>query len=280
MPSPKWLFISDVHLGAFSDKENRKLEENLVRLVDHCEAKGIKIFILGDFFDYWMEFKGQPPPLGVKILQRFQQYHENTGNRTLFITGNHDNWTNGYLTHLGFDVEHEYHYLTDMEKRFMLLHGDGLRDPKMKFPRPFINRFLRNKVFVKIYQTLLPPRLGWKGMKYFSGNHKKNLLKVTYRHQSGFLDSWVRKKVMNDSTIDAIIYGHNHQPGIWSNKGKICMNGGFFGLFYTVGLYTRKKFEIVIWDGDSRTFHPVVSVIPNSNEKERFKTYRHGAVSQ
>ncbi len=254
LPSRSFLFISDVHLGAYSEQKNRELEFEIIQLVDFCREQGLEIVILGDFFDYWMEYPGgRVPSIGRDVLHHFRQYHEQTGSHTLFITGNHDNWTNGYLTDLGFDVEHEYRILADSTASILVLHGDGLRDPAMKLPRPAIHRLLRNSYFIKTYQTLLPPRLGWIGMRLFSGSSRKSGEINPETSRANMLDSWARNHVRTNDEIQAIVYGHHHRPVLWSENGLICMNCGFFSGNKTLGLYANNTFEIVTWSAQSNT---------------------------
>jgi len=67
------IFLSDVHLGALRPDQNEKLENELIELIRHCSENGIKIHVLGDLFDYWMEFPEYTPPLGNKLFAQFRQ---------------------------------------------------------------------------------------------------------------------------------------------------------------------------------------------------------------
>jgi UDP-2,3-diacylglucosamine hydrolase len=241
-----------VHLGAYSDDKNRDLEDQLIRLIDYCRDQGLEIVILGDFFDYWMEYPGgRVPPIGQRVLEHFRRYHAQTGSHTLFVTGNHDNWTNGYLCGLGFDLEHEYRIIQDDNAAIMVLHGDGLNDPDMGLQRPRMHRFLRNSYFITLYQTLLPPRLGWAGMRLFSGSSRKKDVVAPDSLKRVELDAWARNRVSTDNRIQAVIYGHHHHPVLWEQQGLTCMNCGSFGENYSLGLYANKTFEIVTWDAES-----------------------------
>jgi UDP-2,3-diacylglucosamine pyrophosphatase LpxH len=251
LPDMPTLFLSDVHLGAFSDSDNRKIESDLIRLIHYCETKQLRMVILGDFFDFWMEYSGKPPPLGQAVLRRFRDYHSKTGSHTLYITGNHDNWTDEYLRKVGFDVEHEYRILRSNDTSIMVMHGDGLQDPGMKLPRPAMHRFLRNPYFVSLYQAILPSTPGWSIMQMFSGMNRKMEDSAKSRRQRELLDAWARTRVRDDDSIQAIIYGHHHHPVLWQKRGKTCMNCGFFGRDRTAGLYTNNNFKIVIWDADN-----------------------------
>ena len=238
-------------MGAYTYEKNRVLEEQLMHLIDFCKEHELEIVILGDFFDYWMEYPGdRVPPVGQRVLQHFQQFHNQTGSHTLFVTGNHDNWTNGYLSKLGFDLEHEYRILEDAHITIMVLHGDGLSDPAMGLPRPRMHRILRNSYFIKLYQTFLPPRMGWAGMRLFSGTSRKRDIAHPDSRRRVELDAWARNRVLTDSRVQAVVYGHHHHPVLWKQHGLTCMNCGSFGENYSLGLYANKIFEIVTWDAE------------------------------
>jgi len=251
-PGTTLLFLADVHLGAGTDSQTRDLEQMVIDLIRYCEDHKIVPVILGDLFDYWMEYPSGPPPLGEKLLRHFRDYHKRTGNHTLFVTGNHDNWTFGYLEQLGFDVEPEYRVLLCDDENILVLHGDGLQDRNMKIPRPFMHRLLRNSYFITIYQKLLSPQSGWKLMRWFSNTSRKHPDHPKCRHKRNLLDNWAEQKVTNDPDITAVVYGHHHQPRLWQQDGKACLNCGSLSTHKTVGLYTNKTYQLVTWVADRR----------------------------
>ncbi len=254
LPARSILFLSDVHLGAWPDEKNRDMENHLILLIDYCEQHELEIVILGDFFDFWMEYPGNTvPPLGQKVLRRFHDFHKQTNSHTLYVTGNHDNWTNGYLRNLGFDLEHEYRIVEESTVSMMVLHGDGLKDPEMQLPRPAMHRFLRNSYFIRMYQKILPPRFGWMGMQLFSRSSRKSGKRNRNSDRRAILDTWARNRVMSDDRVQAIVYGHHHKPVLWKQNGLTCMNCGCFGTDYSLGLYANSTFELVTWDVDSKT---------------------------
>ncbi|NIU01308.1 MAG: hypothetical protein GWN62_08805, partial [Aliifodinibius sp.] len=99
------LFISDVHLGGFSDNKNERIESELIQLINYCQRNDIHLAVLGDLFDYWMEYPDFVPNLGRKLLDRFESFNKELG-PTLYITGNHDNWTRNHLEDRGFYLIH------------------------------------------------------------------------------------------------------------------------------------------------------------------------------
>lgn len=245
-PTDKLLFISDAHLGGFSDTENEEIEQQLINLIDYCEREGYKIYILGDLFDYWMEYPNHTPELGKELLQRFESYNNATGN-TLFITGNHDNWTNGYFKTLGFEVERNHRFLNIAGKQTLLLHGDGLTDSSFRLRRPLFHRLLRNSNFVKLYQALLPPSAGLGVMKKFSQIARSREVSETEKK----LNKWAKQELETSET-DVILCGHDHTPRMHKYKFGTFINLGTFYEHKSVVIYNNNNFSLVIWNDQAK----------------------------
>jgi UDP-2,3-diacylglucosamine hydrolase len=243
------IFLSDVHYGAFDDETNREVGRDLMRLIDFCSENHIRLHILGDLFDYWMEYPGHFPDLGAHILEKFKMYFTKTGS-VLYITGNHDNWTRGYFDELGFDVEPEYRILRLNGNSILLHHGDGFENKKMKLPRPWLHRLLRNRYFIKFYQFLLPPKTGLKLMKKFSDHCRKRPIAGTER-----LNNW-SKDYLSKNDIDFVICGHDHIPRIETFPFGTYINSGTFYSHRTVVAYTNGDFKLVRWNGTQNTLTP------------------------
>lgn len=249
--SQKILFISDVHLGAFTMQKNQQLETDLIKLISYAEEQSFQIALLGDLFDYWIEYPGFTPSLGEKLLRRFQAFNQNNKG-TLFITGNHDNWTLGHFTGLGFDVEPDSRILHINGQKILLLHGDATGNDISNLTRPVLHRIIRNELFLKIYRAVLPPRAGLKVMQKFSqftrliGGNTDNL---------NPLDNWT-KKVLNQSDIDYIICGHDHSPRCLNYNFGTYFNAGAFCNHKTMVAYNNGRFELVNWNSGNQELIP------------------------
>lgn len=243
------IFISDIHYGAFREETNAEIERDLLSLVDYCEKENAVLHILGDLFDYWMEYPGTLPGLGQGILQRFSRYHQNA-EPTLFITGNHDNWTRGYFKSMGFDVEKNYRIKNYGNSTVFLHHGDGLDNSELGLPRPLSHRVLRNKWFVKLYQTLFPPNVGLGIMKRVSRTHRANPVISPEK-----LNKWSRKFLKNRD-VDLILSGHDHLPRLIRFDFGSYINLGNFYQHRTIVEYTNGTFRLVVWNGDQQTCTP------------------------
>ncbi len=245
------VFISDVHLGAFSSKTNHQIEQDLIDLIQHCKNEKIEIHILGDLFDYWMEYpeRGFVPSLGKNVLDAFEDYNKAVA-PALFITGNHDNWTFGHFEERGFEIEPNFRLKKIDGKRFLLMHGDGVANKKIDFPRAVFHRLLRNPKFVSTYQKILPPEQGLATMKMFS-----NLTRQRNDHNPQPLNRQV-KKIFDRHEIDYIITGHDHVPRQETYSRGCYINLGTFFNHRSMALYNKDRLQLVNWQAASKNFIP------------------------
>ncbi len=248
-PQMRQLFLSDAHLGALPQYLNNQLENRVIRIIDYCESNQIRIHILGDLLDYWMEYPDYIPSLGKKVLNRFSDFHKKIL-PGYYITGNHDNWTYGYFDEIGFQVEHEFAEMVINEKKILILHGDGLKDPDMKLPRPFLHQVLRNPLFISFYQTVFGGE---------SGNHlMKTFSEYTRSHsdlQTEKLSKWAQQ-LLYERSFDYILAGHDHVPRVETNSAGTYINTGAFYLHGTAVMYNNGEFELVIWNDELCHFKP------------------------
>lgn len=244
------VFLSDVHLGIHDEERTQKLENELIRLVDYCESHQIQIHILGDFFEYWMEFPDFIPNLGKAILNRFEHYNRVMDGKTTFITGNHDYWTVSHLEERGFNVHHEYVEIELDGKNLFLCHGDGLKDEKFQLPRPLMHRFIRHPKFVTFYKFLLSGKTGLHLMKAFSDFARDEDYINPKR-----LSDWA-EMMLEKFPYDIIVSGHDHVPRVETFSNGTYINTGFFNQHRTVLKYTKGAFDLVTWNDGKKEFQP------------------------
>jgi UDP-2,3-diacylglucosamine pyrophosphatase LpxH len=245
------LFISDVHLGGFTREENDRIETELIRLIDYSQNSNIRIAILGDFFDYWMEYPNHVPELGKKLLDRFESFNKKLG-PSLYITGNHDNWTRDHLPQRGFYIHHNQYEFSINSQKIMALHGDGLNDSNQNLSRPLLHRFLRNDQFLKIYQTLLPPKIGIKTMKYFS---RFTRFIDGKKDKTDKLNNWAKEQLANTG-VDIILCGHDHMPRQKHFSFGTYINLGTFYQHQTMAFYNNDSISLVCWESEKRSLIP------------------------
>ncbi|HMB41551.1 MAG TPA: UDP-2,3-diacylglucosamine diphosphatase [Balneolaceae bacterium] len=243
------LFISDVHFGAFEEQKQLQIEKDLFSLIDYCEKHSILLHVLGDLFDYWMEFPNYIPPLGKNILARFGRYHNKVG-PTLYVTGNHDFWTVGAFEDIGFDVKKNETTITLGKRSVFLMHGDGIEDKRFKMPRPLLNRVLRHPRFVTFFQAVFSGSGANAVMKRFS-----EFTRDPMDENPEKLNGWAHK-LISEHHFDVVITGHDHVERTETFSGGIYINCGAFHKKYTLAEYKNEEFKLVRWNSHQKKLLP------------------------
>lgn len=256
MSQVEHLFVSDVHIGAFSGKKALEIENRLLSLIQYAIDHKARLYILGDLFDYWMEYPSYNyvPEIGKTILNKFEEYNKSVAS-AIFVTGNHDNWTFGHFAERGFDVESKYRKLSINDSKVLIMHGDGKVGKRDDILRPAFHKFLRNPTFTNIYQKIFPPNIGVGIMKNFSGFSARN----NFRNPTP-LNNHARD-ILSSEPIDYLLCGHDHIPRVGTYTGGTYINLGTFYEHKTLVRYINNEFQLVIWLEDSKEFVPYGSNI-------------------
>lgn len=122
-------FLSDAHLGSRAIEHGRTQERRLVNFLDSIKHKASAVYLLGDMFDFWYEFRTVVPKGYTRFLGKLSELTD-LGVEVHFFTGNHDLWCGDYLTkECGVMIHREPLTTEIFGKEFYLAHGDGLGDP-------------------------------------------------------------------------------------------------------------------------------------------------------
>lgn len=142
----KVYFVSDFHLGSPTYADSRRREEKIVAWLDHIKPTAEALYLVGDVFDFWYEYKFVVPKGYVRLLGRLAQWRDE-GIPVYMYTGNHDLWMFDYFEkELDIPVRHQPTQELIHGKHFFIGHGDGLgpKDHSYKIlKRVFTNRFLQ-----------------------------------------------------------------------------------------------------------------------------------------
>jgi UDP-2,3-diacylglucosamine hydrolase len=236
-------FISDAHLGSRLVEDPKKHEKKLVDWLEKVKADATAIYLLGDMFDFWFEYKTVVPKGHVRFLGKLAELID-AGIDIHFFTGNHDIWTFGYLEReVGLIVHRRAQTVKIGTKHFYLAHGDGLyaEDKGFKIIRSVFHSPLAQKLF-----GLLPPRLG---QEFGFAWSKKNREKI--RHiENKFLGEenenlvvFAKQYVETHNDIDFLVFGHRHialDLQIKNNK-RVVILGDFVSIF-SYGVFDGENF--------------------------------------
>ncbi len=204
-------FISDFHLGAPDYERSLEREKKIVRWLDSIRHDVAVLYLMGDVFDYWFEYKHAVPKGYVRLLGKLAELAD-AGVEMHYFTGNHDMWVFDYLPNeIGLQMHREPIHKTYNGKKFYLGHGDGLGPGDHGYK--FIKRVFANPLAQWLFARL-HPNLGLHLMKYFS---KKSRI-ATGTADEIFLGEdkeWLIihcKDVLKTEHFDYFIFGHRHLP--------------------------------------------------------------------
>ena len=131
----KVYFSSDNHLGAPNYEESLIREKRFVDWLDKIKSDAKVIFLLGDLFDFWFEYKKVVPKGFIRVLGKLAELTD-SGIKIFFFVGNHDLWMNGYFQkELNIPVFHRPQNFIISGKKMLIGHGDGLGPGDKGFKR-------------------------------------------------------------------------------------------------------------------------------------------------
>ena len=209
--SKKVYFLSDFHLGAPNAVESRKREDRLVRFLQDARKDASVIFIVGDIFDFWFEYKTVVPKGFVRILGTLAQMADE-GIQLHIFTGNHDLWMQDYLSkELNAKLYFEPQQFTIQNKQFLIGHGDGLGPGDEGYKR--LKKIFTNPICQWLFRWLHPDA-GIQLANYFSRKSRAktgNADELFLGEDKEWLIQFCRA-TLQQNYFDYFIFGHRHYP--------------------------------------------------------------------
>ena len=205
----KVYFLSDFHLGAPNDTESRKREDRLVRFLQDARKDAGIIFIVGDIFDFWFEYKTVVPKGFVRILGTLAHIADE-GIQLHIFTGNHDLWMQDYLSkELNAKLYFEPQTFTIQNKQFLIGHGDGLGPGDEGYKR--LKKIFTNPICQWLFRWLHPDA-GIQLANYFSRKSRAktgNADELFLGEDKEWLILYTKEKAKT-MAVDYFIFGHRH----------------------------------------------------------------------
>lgn len=252
----KIYFLSDAHLGSRAIEHSRTHERRLVSFLDKIKDKAEAVYMLGDMFDFWYEYKNVVPKGFTRFLGKVSELTDR-GVEVHFFTGNHDMWCLSYFEKECGMIIHRQPCVVELSgKVFFLAHGD-----EFSTERSFrVLRSIFHNRFLQWLFSSLHPRwsismgLGWarhsmlkhkvKGDTPFKGEENEDCVK------------YARKYLETHPTVDCFIFGHRHidEDIVLGDSSRCIFLGDWIGTFaYVVfdGVTIERKYFI---EGESKDF--------------------------
>lgn len=249
----KYYFASDFHLGAPDPESSRIREKKVVAWLEEVREEAEEIFILGDVFDFWFEYKKAVPRGFVRLLGKMAEICD-SGTKIHWFIGNHDMWIFDYVpSEIGVQLHHEPIERTLNGKRFYIGHGDGLGpgDHGYKFMKKVFRSPISQWIFARLH-----PNFGIGLADFFSKTSRKKgekSDKIFLGPEKEWLAIYSEELAAKEN-FDFFVFGHRHLPMMIDlQNGGTYINLGDWITHFTYGRF-EEDFELLGY-GTSPVIH-------------------------
>lgn len=240
----KVYFASDQHLGAPNHLQSLPREQRFVSWLNSIQDNATAIFLLGDLFDFWFEYKTVVPKGFVRTLGKLAEISD-AGIPIYFFVGNHDLWMKDYFTNeLNITVYHQPQEFLIDDKKFLIGHGDGLGPEDKGYKR--MKKVFTFPLFKWMFQWLHPD-LGVRLGQYMSVKNKM----ISGDADANFLgedNEWLVqycKRKLTQNHYDYFVFGHRHLPlEIKLLENSTYINLGDWIQYFTFGEFSSSTFHL------------------------------------
>ena len=205
----KVYFASDFHLGTSDTEAAKEREQTVVRWLDSIAADAQAVFLLGDTFDFWFEYRYVVPRGSVRFLGKLAELVDQ-GIRVYLFTGNHDMWMFDYFPReMGIPVFRQPLSFIINERRFHVGHGDGLGPGDYQYK--LFKRLFASRLCQRLFAALHPRWGVGVARRWSARSRRRNLLKdESFRTKD---EEWIYQycqSVEQQRPHDYYIFGHRH----------------------------------------------------------------------
>lgn len=147
-------FLSDAHLGSLAIPHGRMQERRLVNFLDGIKHKAQAIYLLGDMFDFWYEYRTVVPKGYTRLLGKISELTD-MGVEVHYFYGNHDLWQHDYFERECGMIIHRHNEVVELQgQTFFLAHGDGLGSKDKRFS--MLRSIFHNSTCQRLFSALHP----------------------------------------------------------------------------------------------------------------------------
>lgn len=239
----KIYFASDFHLGAPSHDASHTREKRLVQWLDEIKPSTAALYLLGDVFDFWFEYRKAVPKGFVRFLGKIAEFTDQ-GIPVHFFTGNHDLWVFDYLPdETGMVIHREPYRVTLGGKKFYLAHGDGLGPGDGTYK--VIKKIFRNS-FAQWLFSRVHPNLGiGLAHKWSLSSRNEHATPDDFRGEENEMLVQHARQVLRQEYFDYLIFGHRHIVLDYPlNESSRYINLGDWIYHFTYGVFDGKTLEL------------------------------------
>lgn len=247
----KVYFASDFHLGAPDYISSRQREAKIIRWLESIREQAAMLFLLGDQFDFWFEYKHTVPKGYIRFLGKLAELKDQ-GLPIYFFTGNHDMWMFDYFTkELHIPISHHPVSITINSKKLYIGHGDGLGPADWTYK--VIKKFFHSSTCQWLFRKIHPDWGISIAQSWSKSSRQKNLKKD--ESFKGKEKEWIYLhclEIEKQHHHDFYVFGHRHLPlDISLNENSRYINIGEWITQYTFGVFDGLDFSIQKFEHES-----------------------------
>lgn len=255
----KIYFLSDVHLGSPSHDNNTpdqktkdgypnlSIERKLCRWFDMVSTDAKVIYLLGDIFDFWFEYKYVAPRGFTRVLGKIGELTD-SGIEIHFFIGNHDIWLTDYLQKETGVIVHREPLVQDIYgKKFFLAHGDGLGDDSKSFK--FIRFIFHNKICRKAFANLHPRWALAIAHKWSQHSRQTGDMVGYLGEDKEHLVLFAKQQLKESPNINFFVFGHRHimLDLMLSQSSRIIILGDWL-TYFSYGVFDGENFSLEMFE--------------------------------
>lgn len=239
-------FASDFHLGAPNHEASLVREKKVVRWLDSIQNDCSELYLLGDIFDFWFEYKKVAPRGFVRLLGKLAAFND-AGIPIHFFTGNHDLWVRDYLEQeIGAQIYRDPIERSIGDKRFYIGHGDGLGpgDRVYKVLRKVFHNPLAKWAYRQVH-----PDMGIRLANFWSRSSRNSQSEAKMESpEKEWLFQYAQEK-LKEKHFDYFVFGHRHIPlNLALNNQSKYINLGDWISHFSYAKFDGKELELLFFE--------------------------------
>jgi UDP-2,3-diacylglucosamine hydrolase len=248
----KIYFASDFHLGAPNPSQSRTREYKILRWLNMAQKDASAIYLVGDIFDFWFEYKSVVPKGAVRLLGKIAALVDQ-GIEVHFFVGNHDIWMFDYFEkELGVQIHRQPLQIKLGTKHFLIAHGDGLGPGDYGYKR--LKKVFTNKVCQWLFRWIHPDIGVWIANK---ASHTSRTAQTEPEFFLGKEKEWLLQyanyKLETNPAIDYFLFGHRHLPLdiLLPNHRSRYINLGEWFSYCTYAVFDQNELTLQAFENES-----------------------------
>jgi UDP-2,3-diacylglucosamine hydrolase len=243
-PNKKIYFASDLHLTMAPDEDSRRRELDFVQWLDTVKNDAATIFLLGDMFDFWFEYRHVVPRGFVRLLGKLAEITD-SGIPIHFFTGNHDQWIRNYLSYeININIYRQPTEFNLNGKLFLIGHGHDINPES--FDDRMLNCFFKSRLLRILYASLHPFWGIAFGKNWSRGSRQRHGLAEPFEGLEKEFIYRYAKKVLAGRHYDFFVFGHRHMA--------MDINLGGNSRYINTGEWLKTQ-TYAVFDGEDISLH-------------------------